>query len=633
MHRDLHLGNLAQLPFSVRKVASAACSANRSSRAVERFLEVVADCSESEARSFLPVFYILLDPAGIPSMAQLDTAAGQTEGTIQQVLDLLQALNNIYIPLHLGPDLWSRIWPWARWIHTYKDHLSGPPLREGRFCVDLLVLAGHFHESSDVAVAYIWDAPGFKYLVARTWIFVLETRDAARRIQAMMCLCGFLGVSDPSKPTNFKEMVDGAGGTVHHLGRLVVKFMDTVLAQRSTPLSITDLYFIRIILDFIAEAARMAVPGEGNWFETGPMAAVLPSHDIARVLATTAYALAEHTADDVAYTLDQCFVILGRIFLVNSGHRFLPSALRSGLLRAVVSSAHFKEITIQNHLNLFLTVVLPGCLIYHGVLSDLAAALRGVAKISSKTAFQKSNIAEKWNRFTNSADQRLELFKLFESKQYILDRACDNLQCGTVDVETKFRRCSGCLTFYYCSSACQTSDWQGGHRHACASYGSLCLSERHGLTVRERRFIRTVVHEDYSTSKSDIYAKQSIELHRDSNGAFFTLFDYIGGAVRIAVYSKDSASSVADALRAYGEEWTDSVARAERSSGKMALDVVRILNGRAPRYVVPLRKTRSDIEGALNEVAAGLRRSKEETLAMDFSEKFKDVDKDVVETH
>lgn len=158
--------------------------------------------------------------------------------------------------------------------------------------------------------------------------------------------------------------------------------------------------------------------------------------------------------------------------------------------------------------------------------------------------------------------------------------------------------------------------------------------ERSGLTACERRFLRAVVHEDYSTSKGAIYAKQALELHRGSNGDFFTFFDYIGGAVRISVESKDSSPSLADALRAYAEEWTDSVARAGRSSGKMGLHLVRILNGKSPRYVlVPLRKTRSHVESVLNEVAAGLRKSKEETLAMDFTERFKDVDKDVVETH
>ncbi|KAJ6548213.1 hypothetical protein DFH09DRAFT_1170001 [Mycena vulgaris] len=635
MHRELRLESLSQLPLSLRKAALAACSANRSTLAVERFLDAVDNASDSQKSKFLPVFYVLLEPTHIPGMDQLETSPEECRLTIDHVLDLLPTLYSIDVPIHLGPDLWTRVWPWVSWIYAHKDHLPPLPITEMQFCVDFVVFVGNFH-TEDVGAPYIWNEPGFKCMVARTWTFVLQIKEPNHRSLALMSLCGFLGIMDPSNPANFEEVIEGAGGTAVHLRALVVEFLDVVLYNQSTPMAAPDIYFIRIMLDFMAEAANIETPGDGIHGFRGPFAAALVSSDIARVLAATAHALAEHTRDDVAYTLDQCFFILGRIFVTPSGYRFLPSALSNELLQAFVFSAHLPGQTAK-HLDLFLTI-LPASLVYHGVLSELGKA-PCFAMLGLATAFQGSKHLEKWRRFSTLAQQRLALFRYTESKDYVPFKACDNLECSTVDSKDKFRRCSGCLSFYYCSRPCQIIDWRrGGHRDACAAYGSLFLSEQSDLTVRERGFLRALVHEEYSASKAHIYAQQTAALQQDPDAVLFTLFDYSIGAVRITVHAANGASLFAVGLRAYGAEWDDSVARAARSGGRMALDVVRLLDGRAPRHVlVPLRKTRCDVHALLKQMAGELPRSKEEILGMDFDAKLmaklESADSDAVEAH
>lgn len=123
------------------------------------------------------------------------------------------------------------------------------------------------------------------------------------------------------------------------------------------------------------------------------------------------------------------------------------------------------------------------------------------------------------------------------------------------------------------------------------------------LGVRDRAFLRALVHYDYSSNPAQhVYLPQLkfINKHRDT--PFFTLFDYMLVYVEIAV------KAVADAgdLR-LGAEWLDDVARAAMSAGRMQLHVMRVTerNG-AMHWVVPVRTETSTICDGIKQMAAEL---------------------------
>lgn len=78
--------------------------------------------------AFLPAFFVNLDPAGIPTSAELEVFAPYTGDTISRAVISLDVISHIYPPLDVGVSFWPRVWPWVRFIHTNWDQLSGVPL-------------------------------------------------------------------------------------------------------------------------------------------------------------------------------------------------------------------------------------------------------------------------------------------------------------------------------------------------------------------------------------------------------------------------------------------------------------------------------------------------------------------------
>ncbi|KAJ7123986.1 hypothetical protein C8R43DRAFT_1135781 [Mycena crocata] len=144
--------------------------------------------------------------------------------------------------------------------------------------------------------------------------------------------------------------------------------------------------------------------------------------------------------------------------------------------------------------------------------------------------------------------------------------------------------------------------------------------------MRERDFLRTYLDTEYHHSKAMIYLKQALCLQQFPNSTFFTLFDYtLSGCVDISVHSVESDSLPAQELRAYGAEWEDSIERAQRSSGRMELHVVRTVRGRAaPRYVlVPFRRARSDVVTLIKALVAEVPTALDDPMADEVWAKFK----------
>ncbi|KAJ7504980.1 hypothetical protein B0H11DRAFT_2273188 [Mycena galericulata] len=626
MHRDLRLDNLARLPPAVRRVASAACSARRSLQDVARFMVAAADASEDEDILLLPAYYVLLDPTGIPTMEQLDSPVPALETSITQVLDLLQFLFRIPVPLHLGSDLWPRVWKWVYFLHTYRDHLPGPPIDEATFCLDFILFAANFH-TDEAAAEFICATPRFIFLAARAWTFIFHDHTKDWRELVFAQLWCFVADMDPSNPKNFEDIVEGAGG-MHNLARILIGSMEHILATRESPVAGRTVYFLRIILDFL-----MDTEGKDTDGGLSPFYVALAENDIGGVLSSAACALVQSAEDASEYALNKCFLILAQIFISERGHNWIPSALSRGLLRALVSCPQFTD-QISRQLNFFF-LMLPSSLIYYRVVSEMGGALEAAQDLASAKAFKDSEVHAKWEGFVELAQERLNLLKMFDSEDFTPLKACDNLECGNIRPKTDFKRCSGCLSFYYCSDICQAADWQeGGHRTSCAAYSSnLCLNARQRLTVREREFIRAVVHDDYCGNKPHIYVEQFGMLRRSPDSLPFTMFDYSSGPLHVTVQPAESATRDLSTMRGAGDEWADSVARAKRSGRRMALHIVTIRTGRTVRsLLVPLRKNHSRADEILEEMAKSKPVFSPE-FATKFRYKFEEVERDVVETH
>ncbi|KAJ6578191.1 hypothetical protein B0H19DRAFT_1253465 [Mycena capillaripes] len=384
MHRDLRLANLTRLPPALRRLASAASSSRAaSSDAVDRFLVEMGDISDAEATACLPVLYVLLDPAAIPTMEELDTPAATFGRRIRQILHALRLLviYTIKVPIHLGTDLWPRVWEWSRFVYTYQEQFPEPLLDESAFCVNLFLFASNFRTKEGPA-PYIRDSAGFRFMIARAWMFVLEVEDDDWRDHCLTCLATFFRMMDAWIRENLEELIDGAGGSIDQLAVLVIGYVRKVLEARETPIG------------------WMGIGEQCIYTPLGRLSSALVPHDVASLFARTACAVSDSSGDDagILYTLDICFFLSGRIFLDRAGRSYLPSALSNGLLQALISSAHIDG-TIQSHLDLFFRVILPRSLVSYETLAALEGPLMSAETVISSLHMQILKMSERWQRF------------------------------------------------------------------------------------------------------------------------------------------------------------------------------------------------------------------------------------------
>ncbi|KAJ7719134.1 hypothetical protein B0H16DRAFT_1607441, partial [Mycena metata] len=227
------------------------------------------------------------------------------------------------------------------------------------------------------------------------------------------------------------------------------------------------------------------------------------------------------------------------------GYAWIGEALGAGLLVAIVTCAAKCKPPAREHLEYLLEKLLPGALVYHSILTHLDKALSDV----------------------------------------------DSLKCGAIHGKQKFRCCSGCLQVYYCSNACQASDWKvGGHRNACVGLRKLDSDEYEDLpsNARDRSFLRALLHHDYTTMKADVLCQQLLFRSRPQSDNFYTVFSYVEGHVTFKVQAGQHES--------INTMWPGYIRRASGSAGKMVLHL--IFSGTeagAQLRMIPLRSPNSKL--------------------------------------
>ncbi|KAJ6524216.1 hypothetical protein B0H19DRAFT_1276661 [Mycena capillaripes] len=470
---------------------------------------MLLDVSDPEKIQLLPVLHVLLHADGMPTVEQLDSPLPSTVTTIDQVVDVLQIVYQMPVPPWLGPDMWPRIWRWTSFIHTYRDSLPGPPLREVHVCADVLRLAANF--ATEEVPKFILVTPGFQFMVARAWSLLLHPDTVDWRSQQVWYCISLLA---PSNPTKFEEIIAGAGGSLHHLSSMVVRCMTHVIDIQASDIPNRTAYLLCVILDFVVEAGDLVAPthntiGSLNVFCTTPAT--------------------RHHQSPLSRGLHPHGFLLN-----NDGrHDWLPSAISNGFFRALISCAKLvDDDQMSPYLVNMLFDILPSSLIYYGTVSKIEKALRDTEEFASTKAFRRSSFYERWQQFSRLAPERISVLNIFNAENAVRLRACDNSECGNIRPKTEFRRCSGCLCFYYCSNTCQKTHWRtGGHSDACSGCTFLNLGERQAFTARERGFIRALVHHDYKAAKATLYAQYAAGLRMTPGAALFTTFDYSTGPV------------------------------------------------------------------------------------------------------
>ncbi|KAJ6458792.1 hypothetical protein C8R45DRAFT_1109912 [Mycena sanguinolenta] len=397
--------------------------------------------------------------------------------------------------------------------------------------------------------------PWFWYMLGQAWIHLPTIAGLRSKLIARNDLTWYLVQEQVTDPANITQLQDGVGGNLAHLARLVVSFIDVIVPADEAGMHQTLIDYLKCMLTFVG----LIEPVLQNPVQTtatailGPLGRALLAQDVIPVLIKAICALSNSSAPLALAALGSCFDLLAGLFLSSDGYATLPEAIDAGLLRALIISAQcsFADDAREEYL-------LRVCATH-----------------------------EMWTEFLPLANERLEVLAAFDSNRASRNvKACDNLQCSSVDVKNVFQRCSGCLSFYYCSQICQTTDWRhGGHRKACSSYGKLSLSAKNDeeSTARQRSFLRALVHHD--SQKETLLSKQTSFMNTHPGEPFLTIHDYSKGRVKMWIKSV----RIVDRLEDFrGIEWKSILSRA--LSSKTGIHVIGMYEPQGMRrFAIPLR--------------------------------------------
>ncbi|KAF7378236.1 MYND-type domain-containing protein [Mycena sanguinolenta] len=368
------------------------------------------------------------------------------------------------------------------------------------------------------------------------WIKFLDEFDGCLPIKEVLPV----QVRYAASSTVFEELVTRTGGTRTDLASVVISLIKHVLPKPDSPVTSQTISHLVGTLYIIS---TRNCPSADHSF-TG--------------------AVSQHPG--------LCTDCAESLFLCPSGSNtvipptWLPESLRAGLLDILFTPHHQEAISISV-VTLLEKVFIPGT-VYRSVLEQLRTSLAQVRDRDAAAIFDNAALLARWESFVKLVDYRLSILDQYTSGALAVPRACDDLECGKICSKQELKRCSGCLTGYYCSPICQGNDWQrGGHRQTCDDLSLRRIKYSH-IPSGDRSFLRTLVYHEYTTRREEIAEKQLLFIRQHPGEVPYTMFAYLRSTCEITIGSLGNAS-----------DFEFEADRTWRSGGRIQLHLVKILEG------------------------------------------------------
>ncbi|KAJ7509236.1 hypothetical protein B0H11DRAFT_2216934 [Mycena galericulata] len=438
--------------------------------------------------------------------------------------------------------------------------------------------------------------PGCQGLAVRAWAFLLQGQNLRRRRVELWNVHQYI----TQGTVCVEDIVEGAGGGIDDVARLIVRQCDLAGMTRDIPISPDNLSLLEIALNLVAKIDNIGMDDEVDLAPSKPLCHALIPLGFVKTLILIGCALSRITVPSSSMITQNCLILLEAIFHLQAGHRELCVAVQNGLLRVILLCAKSPASdSVHNALLNLLSRVLSPATVYYHVLVDLGTACFAIADVVGPEGFSRQDVFEAWRRLMHVVQARLEVLRIFDSADRLSLRACDYVECCNILEKKSLKRCTGCFNVFYCTQKCQILDWHRAHRKSCEWNLSFRTNIFLTYTSREYAFLRALLHHDYASAKSDLHKLMVKEWTTKPDSVFFTLYDYTShvvnvGIAEVTIVNDDSGF------------WADIVARASLSSGRMSLDIMRVPEGRGSRdLVIPLRRSTSEVPDALKMIAAG----------------------------
>jgi hypothetical protein len=264
--------------------------------------------------------------------------------------------------------------------------------------------------------------PGLRRLVTIAWRLIYRGNDENRKRDPIIRsgLVYFFKYLDYKDTAEREEVVEGAGGTVDALTKLIMEYINFLIPFITTTNDeiSSDSFHLHAILKFITNIDDRT--------GRGPVADALHENGIGTALAATILAMSTTKHQDMAIDVPLAFILLEKKLVQLNGPQVMRDAVVAGLLRGIVQSC-ILGIEPQATSDL-LRVALPACTVYYSVISKLEPAIRDVEDLVTDPDFMRSPHFELWQRFRALAEMRIRRAKYWTSDEFVSRRACDNLE-------------------------------------------------------------------------------------------------------------------------------------------------------------------------------------------------------------
>ncbi|KAJ6587475.1 hypothetical protein DFH09DRAFT_1141171 [Mycena vulgaris] len=600
MHPSLNLNKLHSLSVTYRRMALSAV--NGSTRDLTDLYRSLDRVSDADAKLFLPVFYLFLDPVGIPGLEELDDPDPDMElfarpfsafMAIREIGGRVRFLNAVAL------DVWNRVWPWLEFFSVYGGNVPRRRNISDLGAYSLYADAVMLFRRYPAVSALMVNTPGVVVLLTRAWAMLVraEPVDLHRTPRVLACIAQQVSRQDPLVYRG-EDIIEGVG-TVHELALLLTRYLGLInvfVRQDSPPHKIVEFWSGLL--------ATGAIVGSIS----GTIIDALLAHGFLTEL-VRGYCIAGDNLPPNATFDDELFVtMLFRLLPRLPCYPWMAEALKAGLLRAILIAGQAPDVDYLLHH--IIDAMLPETLVYHSVLSQLAISIPEVDDNPLIDTLLPELHAD-YLRFLDFAAGRLAVLDWYESDEYWTDEACYNMDCNKILERQDFRQCSVCRLAYYCSRGCQKADWRaGGHRVTCSSLRAQELQTHFPLSKRDTSFLRAVVQDAYYERRTEIRLQQLTHMHGldPADGALPTvhfIFGYSRSTEHMRLEVLDPAPTPpAGDFGVDDTVWADWTARARRSGGRLELHVVSFGGiGRSVVRVIPLRSTSSTVCDALWRLA------------------------------
>ncbi|KAH8079436.1 hypothetical protein BXZ70DRAFT_996345 [Cristinia sonorae] len=355
-------------------------------------------------------------------------------------------------------DAWPGIFKWTVFLVASRVEDLELDNRRRKATLDVISLCWYTLAHQDLLREIMVQTPATIEIATRLWIE--EDKGlipSSSPIHVGSCALGEL--LKMAKKPELDRMLKAKGGKADEIAKLSMTRLKTALKSPQP-----NAASLMIYMDFINSLSRVY---------SHPLRRALLSANVIWVFtgALVKLSVLVNTANNQDYidAMVSGFGYLRNCLESSDGFTWVSQSVGAGLLPAFCDcSPLFKRLDPED-LNLVTDIIdsiLPRYLVYRSVIDAVDHSMAKLSK-SQRDRVGKSIVAKKWDAFYDLAYER-KLVLLHNDVTKGRNLTCDNIKCQKVKSKEEVRRCSACLTTFYCSKECQTTAWkEGDHKTMC----------------------------------------------------------------------------------------------------------------------------------------------------------------------